>query len=178
MKRLRRLSGVPRPRRFPDGGVVISTYVPYELYEKVRELARSKGKNISEVAYELIRRGLEADGASTADPPADPPDALQGALMSLEPLERERVLQFIRELEDAEAKLAKLRSNTPKKASIPHNTLQDYMMSQEVVELKATVNRLKHTYEKVIKKTVRNSVVLNMVGERLLRLMKELGVPA
>jgi len=34
---------MPRPRKFPDGGVVISTYVPYELYEKVRELARSKG---------------------------------------------------------------------------------------------------------------------------------------
>jgi len=43
--------------------VVISTYVPYELYEKVKELARSKGKNISEVAYELIKRGLEASGA-------------------------------------------------------------------------------------------------------------------
>jgi len=39
------------------------------------------------------------------------------------------------------------------------------------------VNGLKRTYEKVIKKTVRNPEVLNVVGERLLGLMKELGVP-
>jgi len=173
---------MPRPRKFPDKGVIITAYVPRELYEKVRELAKSRGTSISEVVNDLIKKGLEGAGsdivAMATDSPDPPGDTFQEAIKGLEPLERERVLQFLKELDDVEAKLAKLRSNTPKKASILRNTLQDYMMSQEVVELKATVNRLKHTYEKVIKKTVRNSVVLNMVGERLLRLMKELGVPA
>jgi hypothetical protein len=47
---------------------------------------------------------------------------------------------------------------------------------QEVVKLRGTVNDLKRTYEKVIKRIVRDPAALNMIGERLLRLMKELGV--
>jgi len=167
---------MPRPRKFPDGGVVISTYVPYELYEKVKELARSKGKNISEVAYELIKRGLEANGASAADPPDPPEDALHVALKGLEPLERERILQFMKGLEDAEAKLAKLGPNV-RQARAGRLTLMDMVNQQEVENLKGTVISLRHTYEKKIKKTVRDPTTLNMIGERLLRLMKELGVP-
>jgi len=167
---------MPRPRKFPDGGVVISTYVPYELYEKVKELARSKGKNISEVAYELIKRGLEASGASAADPPDPPEDALHVALKGLEPLERERILQFMKGLEDAEAKLAKLGPNV-RQARAGRLTLMDMVNQQEVENLKGTVISLRHTYEKKIKKTVRDPTTLNMIGERLLRLMKELGVP-
>jgi hypothetical protein len=173
---------MPRPRKYPDKGVIITAYIPRELYEKVRELAKSRGTSISEVVNDLIKKGLEGAGngvaITVADPPDPPGDAFQEAIKGLEPLERERVLQFMKELDDAEAMLAKLRPNITKKASVSRNTLQDYMRSQEVVELKARVNRLKHTYEKVIKKTVRNSVILNVVGERLLRLMKELGVPA
>jgi hypothetical protein len=151
--------------------VVISTYVPYELYQEVKGLARSKGKNISEVAYELIRRGLEANGASAADPPADPPDALQGALRSLEPLERERVLQFIRELEEAEAELARLGPEAVRRARAMRLT------SPELMSLDKKVRLLRHTYEKTIKKSVRSPEVLDVIGERLLRLMKELGIP-
>jgi hypothetical protein len=170
---------MPRPRKFPDGGVVISTYVPYELYEKVKELARSKGKNISEVAYELIKRGLEANGASAAaaDPPDPPEDALHVALKGLEPLERERVLQFMKRLEDAEAKLAKLGPYVKQQANTWRFTLQDIMNQQEVAKLRDTVFNLRHTYEKKIKRTVRDPAALNMIGERLLRLMKELEVP-
>jgi len=170
---------MPRPRKFPDGGVVISTYVPYELYEKVRELARSKGKNISEVAYELIKRGLEASGASVAaaDPPDPPEDVLHVALKGLEPLERERVLQFMKGLEEAEAKLAKLGPNVRQQARTGRLTLVDMVNQQEVTKLWGMVNDLKRTYERSIKRIVRDPTTLNMIGERLLRLMKELGVP-
>jgi len=171
LKRLRRPSGVPRPRKFTDGGVVISTYVPYELYQKVKELARSKGKNISEVAYELIKRGLEASGASAADPPADPPDALRVALKGLEPLERERVLQFIGELEEAEAELARLGPEAVRQARAMRLT------TPELMNLDKKVRLLRHTYEKTIRKSVRSPEVLDVIGERLLRLMKELGIP-
>jgi len=167
---------MPRPRKFPDGGVVISTYVPYELYEKVRELARSKGKNISEVVHELIKRGLEGSAAVAADPPDPPEDALQVALKGLEPLERERVLQFMKGLEDAEARLAKLGPNV-RQARAGRPTLLDVVNQQEVTKLKGTVVDLKRTYERSIKRIVRDPAALNMIGERLLRLMKELGVP-
>jgi hypothetical protein len=167
---------MPRPRKYPDGGVVISTYVPYELYEKVKELARSKGKNISEIAYELIKRGLEASGASAADPPDPPEDALHVALKGLEPLEREKVLQFMKGLEDAEAKLAKLGPNV-RQARAGRPTLLDVVNQQEVVKLRGTVVDLKRTYERSIKRIVRDPATLNIIGERLLRLMKELGVP-
>jgi len=167
---------VPRPKRFSDGGSVISTYVPHELYEKVKALAESKGKSISEVACELIRRGLEAGSASAADPP-DPPNALQSALKGLEPLDRERVLLFMKDLEDAEARLAKLGPNIARQAMTRRPTLEDVMETQEVMQLKVTVNRLKHTYERTIKRNVRNPDVLYIIGERLLELMKELGVP-
>jgi len=93
---------MPRSRKFTDGGVVISTYVPHELYEKVKALADSKGKTISEVAYELIRKGLESMGsgvAAAADPPDPSGGSLHVALKELEPLERERVLQFMKELD-------------------------------------------------------------------------------
>jgi len=162
---------VPRPRRFPDGGVVISAYVPREVYQKVRELARSEGRSISEAAYELIRRGLEAGSGSAADPP-DPPNAIQSALKGLEPLERERVLLFMKELEEAEGRLARLRPDDIKLARSGHLT------SPEVENVRRTVLGLKRTYEKVIKRSVRSPEVLDVIGERLLRLMKELGVPA
>jgi len=161
---------VPRPRKFTDGGSVISTYVPHELYEKVKELARSKGKNISEVAYELIKRGLEAGSASAADPP-DPPNALQSALKGLEPLDRERVLLFMKELEEAEGRLARLRPDDLKLARAGR------VSSGEAVGLRKTVIDLRHTYERTIKRSVRSPDVLYIIGERLLELMKELGVP-
>ena len=80
-------------------------------------------------------------------------------------------------LEDAEAKLAKLGPNV-RQARAGRPTLMDVVNQQEVVKLRGTVNDLKRTYEKVIKRTVRDPTTLNMIGERLLRLMKELGVPA
>jgi hypothetical protein len=172
---LRRLSGVPRPRKFPDGGVVISTYVPYELYERVKELARSKGKNISEIAYELIKRGLEGSIAAAADPPDPPGDSLHVALKGLEPLERERVLRFLKGLEDAEARLARL--GPVRQARTGRPTLLDVVNQQEVTKLRGMVIDLKRTYERNIKRIVRDPAALNTVGERLLRLMKELGVP-
>ncbi len=169
---------MPRPRKYPDRGITLTAYVSRETYERIVELARSRGLSISEVVQELLTRGLDGNVVAAVDPPDPPEDALHVALKGLEPLERERVLQFMKGLEDAEAKLAKLRSNTPKKASTLHSTLQNYIATQqEMAELKATVNGLKRTYEKVIKKTVRNPEVLNMVGERLLELMRELGVP-
>jgi len=161
---------VPRSRKFPDGGSVISTYVPHELYEKVKALAESKGKSISEVAYELIKRGIEAGSASAADPP-DPPNALQSALKGLEPLDRERVLLFMRRLEEAEGRLAKLRPDDLKLARAGRLT------SSEVDNIRKTVFDLRHTYEKTIKRNVRSPDVLDIIGERLLELMKELGVP-
>jgi hypothetical protein len=171
---------MPRPRKFIDGGSVISAYVPHELYEKVKALADSKGKSISEVACELIRRGLESveSGVATAADPPDPPgDALHVALKGLEPLERERVLQFMKELDDAEAKLAKLGPSM-RQVKTGRPTLLDVVSQQEVMKLRGTVNDLKRTYEKKIKRVVRNPTTLNIIGERLLRLMKELGVPA
>jgi len=170
LKRPRRLGKVPRPRKFTDGGSVISTYVPHELFEKVKALADLKGKSISEIACELIRRGLEAGGTSTADPP-DPPDALHRALKSLEPLDRERVLLFMKRLEEAEESLAKLSPDELKLARAGR------VSSGEAVSLRKTVIDLRHTYEKAIKRNVKNPDVLDIIGERLLELMKELGVP-
>ncbi|MFP3320616.1 MAG: hypothetical protein RXO24_08625 [Acidilobus sp.] len=161
---------MPRPKKFTDGGSVISTYVPHELYEKVKALAETKGKSISEVACELLRRGLEAGSASAADPP-DPTNALQSALKGLEPLDRERVLLFMKELEEAEGRLARLRPDDIKLARAGRLT------SSEVENVRRTVLGLRHTYERTIKRNVRSPDVLDIIGERLLELMKVLGVP-
>jgi len=167
---------MPRPRKYPDRGVTLTAYVSRELYERIVGLARSRGLSVSEVVQELLMKGLEGSVAVAADPPDPPEDALHVALKGLEPLERERVLQFMKGLEDAEARLAKLGPNV-RQARAGRPTLLDVVNQQEVAKLKGTVVDLKRTYEKVIKRTVRDPVALNMIGERLLRLMKELGVP-
>jgi hypothetical protein len=168
---------MPRPRKYPDRGVTLTAYVSRELYERVVGLARSRGISVSEVVQELLMKGLEGSVTTIADPPDPPEDSLQAALKGLEPLERERVLQFMKGLEDAEARLAKLGPNVRQQARTGRLTLVDMVNQQEVTKLWGTVNDLKRTYEKVIKKTVRDPTTLNMIGERLLRLMKELGVP-
>jgi len=150
--------------------------VSREIYERIRELARSRGLSVSEVVQELLMRGLNGNTVVVVDPPDPPEDALHVALKGLEPLERERVLQFVKGLEDAEAKLAKLGPNV-RQARAGRPTLVDVVNQQEVTKLRGTVVDLKRTYEKVVKRTVRDPVALNMIGERLLRLMKELGVP-
>ena len=167
---------MPRPRKYPDRGVTLTAYVSRELYERIVGLARSRGLSVSEVVQELLMKGLEGSAAVAADPPDPPEDALHVALKGLEPLERERVLQFMKGLEDAEARLAKLGPNV-RQARAGRPTLLDVVNQQEVAKLKGTVVDLKRTYEKVIKRTVRDPATLNMVGERLMRLMKELGVP-
>jgi len=168
---------MPRPRKYPERGITLTAYVSREIYERIRELARSRGLSVSEVVQELLIKGLNGNTIVVADPPDPPEDALHVALKGLEPLERERVLQFMQGLEDAEAKLAKL-SPYVRQARAGRLTLMDVVNQQEVMKLKGTVVDLKRTYEKVIKKTVRDPTTLNMIGERLLRLMKELGVPA
>jgi len=168
---------MPRPRKYPDRGVTLTAYVSRELYERIVGLARSRGLSVSEVVQELLMKGLEGSAAVAADPPDPPEDALHVALKGLEPLERERVLQFMKGLEDAEARLAKLGPNVKQQARAGRLTLVDMVNQQEVTKLKGTVVDLKRTYEKVIKRTVRDPTTLNMIGERLLRLMKELGVP-
>ena len=166
---------MPRPRKYPERGITLTAYVSRELYERVVELARSRGISVSEAVQELLAKGLGVTAA--ADPPDPPPGDLHVALKGLEPLERERVLQFMKKLEDAEARLAKLGPSV-RQARTGRLTLLDAVnRQQEVVDLKGTVVELKHTYEKVIKKTVRDPTTLNEVGERLLKLMKELGVP-
>jgi hypothetical protein len=161
---------MPRPRKLPERGTVVSAYVPQELYRRLREQAKARGVTVSELVYEFIRTALER-GATAADPPADPPDRFQVALKSLEPLERERVLQFIRELEEAEAELARLGPEAVRQARAMRLT------SPELMSLDKKVRLLRHTYEKTIKKSVRSPEVLDVIGERLLRLMKELGIP-
>jgi hypothetical protein len=151
--------------------------VSRETYGRIVGLARSRGLSVSEVVEELLTRGLEGSVAVAADPPDPPEDSLQGALKGLEPLEREKVLQFMKGLEDAEAKLAKLGPYVKQQANTWRFTLQDIMNQQEVTKLRDTVFNLRHTYEKKIKRIVRDPTALNMIGERLLRLMKELGVP-
>ena len=168
---------MPRPRKYPDRGVTLTAYVSRELYERIVGLARSRGLSVSEVVQELLVKGLEGSVAAAADPPDPPEDALHVALKELEPLERERVLQFIKGLEDAEAKLAKLGPIVKQQARTGRPTLLDVVNQQEVENLKGTVISLRRTYEKKIKRTVRDPAALNMIGERLLRLMKELGVP-
>jgi len=168
---------MPRPRKYPERGITLTAYVSREIYERIRELARSRGLSVSEVVQELLMKGLNGNTVVVVDPPDPPEDALHVALKGLEPLERERVLQFMQGLEDAEAKLAKL-SPYVRQARAGRPTLMDVVNQQEVMKLKGTVVDLKRTYEKVIKKTVRDPTTLNMIGERLLRLMKELGVPA
>jgi len=167
---------MPRPRKYPDRGVTLTAYVSRELYERIVGLARSRGLSVSEVVQELLMKGLEGSVAVAADPPDPPEDALHVALKGLEPLERERVLQFMKGLEDAEARLAKLGPNV-RQARAGRPTLLDVVNQQEVAKLKGTVVDLKRTYERSIKRIVRDPVALNMIGERLLRLMKELGVP-
>jgi len=168
---------MPRPRKYPDRGVTLTAYVSRELYERIVGLARSRGLSVSEVVQELLMKGLEGSVAVAADPPDPPEDSLQAALKGLEPLERERVLQFMKGLEDAEAKLAKLGPNVKQQARAGRLTLVDMVNQQEVTKLKGTVVDLKRTYERSIKRIVRDPAALNMIGERLLRLMKELGVP-
>jgi hypothetical protein len=167
---------MPRPRKYPDRGVTLTAYVSRELYERIVGLARSRGLSVSEVVQELLMKGLEGSAAAAADPPDPPEDALHVALKGLEPLERERVLQFMKGLEEAEAKLAKLGPNV-RQARAGRPTLLDVVNQQEVTKLKGTVVDLKRTYERSIKRIVRDPAALNMIGERLLRLMKELGVP-
>jgi hypothetical protein len=150
--------------------------VPRELYERIVGLARSRGLSVSEVVQELLMRGLEGSVAVAADPPDPPEDALHVALKGLEPLERERVLQFMKGLEEAEARLTKLGPNV-RQTRAGRPTLLDVVNQQEVTKLKGTVVDLKRTYERSIKRIVRDPAALNMIGERLLRLMKELGVP-
>ena len=168
---------MPRPRKYPERGVTLTAYVSRETYDRIVGLARSRGLSVSEVVEELLTRGLEGSVAVAADPPDPPVDSLQAALKGLEPLERERVLQFMKGLEDAEARLTKLGPNVRQQARTGRLTLVDMVNQQEVENLKGTVINLRHTYEKKIKKTVRDPTTLNMIGERLLRLMKELGVP-
>jgi predicted CopG family antitoxin len=169
---------MPRPRKYPERGITLTAYVSRELYERIVELARSRGLSVSEVVQELLMKGLEGSVAAAADPPDPPEDSLQAALKGLEPLERERVLQFMKGLEDAEARLAKLGPYVKQQARTGRLTLLDMVNQQEVTKLWELVHNLKRTYEKLIKKTVRDPATLNMIGERLLRLMKELGIPA
>jgi hypothetical protein len=150
--------------------------VSRETYGRIVGLARSRGLSVSEVVEELLTRSLEGNVAVAVDPPDPPEDSLQAALKGLEPLEREKVLQFMKGLEDAEARLTKLGPYV-KQARAGRLTLLDMVNQQEVTKLRGTVNDLKRTYERSIKRTVRDPATLNMIGERLLRLMKELGVP-
>jgi len=164
---------MPRPRKYPERGVTLTAYVSRETYDRIRELARSRGISVSEAVEELLVKGLGV--AAAADPPDPPGDSLQVALKGLEPLERERALQFMKRLDDAEARLAKL-SPSVRQVIKSRPTLLDLINQQEVIDLRGTVVELRHTYEKKIKRIVRDPATLNIIGERLLRLMKELGV--
>ncbi len=162
-----------RPRKLSERGTTVSAYVPLSLLSELQRLAKSKGLTVSEYIYRLIAEAVQKERASAAaaNSPADPPDRFRAALKGLEPLERERVLQFIRELEEAEAELARLGPEAVRQARAMRLT------PPELMNLDKKVRLLRHVYEKTIKKSVRSPEVLDVIGERLLRLMKELGIP-
>jgi hypothetical protein len=171
LKSLRRLRGVARPRKLSERGTTVSAYVPLSLYTEFQRLAKSKGLTVSEYIYRLIVEAVQRERASASAVVADPPDALHMALKGLEPLDRERVIQFMKRLEEAEGRLARLRPDDIKLARAGR------LVSSEVENVRRTVIDLRHTYERTIKRNVRSPEVLDVLGERLLELMKELGVP-
>jgi len=166
---------VARPRKLSERGTTVSAYVPLSLYTEFQRLAKSKGLTVSEYIYRLIAEAVQkekkkasAPAAATADPPED---VFHEALKGLEPLDRERVLLFMKRLEEAEARLAKLSPDELKLARAGR------VSSGEADSLRKTVINLRQTYERTIKRNVRSPDVLDIIGERLLELMKELGVP-
>ena len=162
-----------RPRKLTERGTTVSAYVPLSLYSEFQRLAKSKGLTVSEFVYRLIAEAVQKEKASVpAAIAADPPeDVFHDALKGLEPLDRERVLLFMKRLEEAEGRLARLSPDDLKLARSGRLT------SSEVDNVRKTVISLKQTYERTIKRNVRSPDVLDIIGERLLELMKVLGVP-
>ncbi len=81
------------------------------------------------------------------------------------------------EVASKHADLEKVKEALEKDPGEVFNRALDLLRKESPEDFELRHLLLKRTYEKVIKKTVSNPEVLNMVGERLLGLMRELGVP-
>jgi len=163
---------VPRPRVMEKPRKVIFK-VEEEDYERLKEIAEKKGMKVSELLREVVKQIVRGNLPTTEAKDEDPVMLIGVS----RPVAAERMFQLIDERINNEISRAKARVILDgvielKKAL----ALQSPKGRAELSRLKARLRELRKQYEELAKK-VRARSVLKPLGEELVMLSEELGVP-
>jgi hypothetical protein len=164
---------MPRPRLMERPRKVIFK-IDEEDYERLKEMASKKGMFVSELLREIVKQAIQGNiPLSTTEVKDEDPVILVGISRSVT---AERMLQLIdgrinNELSRAKARVILNGIIELKKAL----TLQS-PTARELSRLKARLRELREQYVE-LSKEVRARSVLKPLGEELVMLSEELGVP-
>ena len=162
---------VPRPRVMEKPRKVIFK-VDEEDYERLKEIAKEKGMTVSELLREVVKQVVRGN------PPTEAKDEDPVLLIGVSrPVAAERMFQLIDERINNEISKARARIILGGVIELKEAlALQSPKGRAELSRLKAKLRELREQYRELAKE-VRARSVLKPLGEELVMLSEELGVP-
>jgi len=162
---------VPRPRVMEKPRKVIFK-VDEEDYERLKEIAKEKGMTVSELLREIVKQVVRGN------PPTEAKDEDPVTLIGVSrPVAAERMFQLIDERINNEISKARARIILGGVIELKEAlALQSPKGRAELSRLKAKLRELRKQYGELAKE-VRARSVLKPLGEELVMLSEELGVP-
>jgi len=163
---------VPRPRVMEKPRKVIFK-VDEEDYERLKEIAKEKGMTVSELLREIVKQVVRGNPPTTEAKDEDPVMLIGVS----RPVAAERMFQLIDERINNEISKARARIILGGVIELKEAlALQSPKGRAELSRLKAKLRELRKQYRELAKE-VRARSVLKPLGEELVMLSEELGVP-
>jgi len=163
---------VPRPRIMEKPRKVIFK-VDEEDYEKLKEIARRKGVYVSELLRQVVKQVIQGNIPLETEDKDEDPVVLIGISR---PVTVERMLQLIDEHVNNEISRAKARVILDGIIELKKALALQSPKARELKELKVKLRELREQYGELARE-VRARSVLKPLGEELVMLSEELGVP-
>ena len=163
---------VPRPRIMEKPRKVIFK-VDEEDYEKLKEIARRKGVYVSELLRQVVKQVIQGNIPLETEDKDEDPVVLIGISR---PVTVERMLQLIDEHVNNEISRAKARVILDGIIRLKKALALQSPKARELKELKVKLRELREQYGELARE-VRARSVLKPLGEELVMLSEELGVP-
>jgi len=163
---------MPRPRVMERPRKVIFK-IDEEDYVRLREIARKKGVTVSELLRQTVKQVIEGSTPPVAEAKDEDPVVLVGISR---PVSVERMLQLIDERVNNEISKAKARVVLDGIIELKKALALQPPKARELNKLKAKLRELREQYGELAKE-VRARSVLKPLGEELVMLSEELGLP-
>jgi hypothetical protein len=167
---------VPRPQVL-ESGRVVTVYLESKVYEALRRIALSKGKNVSALVREVLAEYLERAGvnsnSSEIEVLDDPPNSL------VDPVVQMDIEDLAEEVSEVERSVISVENALSKSATLPRSQLEFWFkhnrdkLLDRLVKAENSLRKLRYKYYR-LKRSTKNSGEVGQLAVRMYALKNKI----